>query len=136
MCTEVVGLPTISKIEEVFDQVLGLFQFNIDRDILIKKIRMCLIRYIRKKFELFPPMLTSQLIVIDKQNWVDTLKANIDLRINTIINSDQNNLWFAKTTEEIVAIGLFFDSFKDEFFNLRVLSRSVTKKENNILHFD
>ena len=97
---------------------------------------MCLIRYTSKIFELFPPMITSQLAVIDKQSWADDLKANMDLRINTIINIDQTNLWFAKTTEEIVTIGLFFDSFKDEFVNFRVLARSVTKKENNILHFD
>ena len=81
-------------------------------------------------------MLTSQLTIVDKHNWASILKANMDLRINTIINDDQTNLWFAKTTKEIVTICLFFDSFKDEFFNLRVLARSVTKKENNILHFD
>ena len=124
------------EIEEAFDQVLGLLQFSIDRDILIKKIRMCLIRYINKNFELFPPMLTSQLTIVDKQNWAGILKANMDLRINTIINDDQTNLWFAKITKEIVTIGLFFNSFKDEFVNLRVLARSVTKKENSILYFD
>ena len=59
----------------------------------------------------------------------------MDLKINTIINSDQTNLQFAKTIEEIVTICLFFDSFKDELVNLRVLSRSVMKKENSILHF-
>ena len=39
-------------------------------------------------------------------------------------------------SEEIVTIGLFFNSFKDNFVSLRVLARSVTKKENSILHFD
>ena len=97
---------------------------------------MSLIRYISKSFELFPPMLTSQLPIVDKHNWVGILKDNMDLRMNTIINDDQTNLWFAKTTEEIVTIGLFFNSFKDDFVNLRVLARSVTKKENSILHFD
>ena len=67
LCTEVVGLPTISRIEKVFDQVLDLLQFSIDRDILVKKIRMCLIRYVSKNFELFPPMLTSQLAIVDKR---------------------------------------------------------------------
>ena len=81
-------------------------------------------------------MLTGQLIIVDKQRWADQLKANIDSRINIVINDDQTNLWFAKTSEEIVTIGLFFDSFKDEFVNLRVPARSVIKKENNILHFD
>ena len=60
----------------------------------------------------------------------------MDLRINTIINDDQTKLCFAKTTKEIVTIGLFFDSFKDDFVNLRVLARSVTKRKNSILHFD
>ena len=49
LCTEVVCVPIISRIEEFFDQVFGLFQFNIDRDVLIKKIRMYLIRYVSKK---------------------------------------------------------------------------------------
>ena len=136
MCIEAVGLPLVSRIEEVFDQVHDLLQFSIDRDVLIKKIRMSLIRYISKNFELFPPMLTSQLTIVDKKNWVDILKANMDLRINTVINNDQTKFWFAKTTEEIVTIGLFFNSFKDELVNLRVLARSVTKKGNSILHFD
>ena len=97
---------------------------------------MSLIRYISKNFELFPPMLTSQLTIVDKQNWASILKSNMDSRINTVINDDQTNLWFARTTEEIVTISLFFNSFKDEFANLRVLARSITKKENSILHFD
>ena len=136
MCTEVVGLPFLSRIEEVFDQVHGLLQFSIERDVLIKKIRMSLTRYTSKNFELFPPMLTSQLTIVDKQNWASILKDNMDLRMNTVINDDQTNLWFARTTKEIVTIGLFFNSFKDDFINLRVFSKSVTKKESSILHFD
>ena len=66
LCTEVVVLPLVSKVEEVFDQVHGLLQFSIDRDVLIKKIRMSLIRYISKNFELFPPVLISQLTIVDK----------------------------------------------------------------------
>ena len=97
---------------------------------------MCLIRYVSKIFEIFPPMLTNQLVIVDKQGWTDELKVNIDSRMNTIINDDQTNLWFLKTTEEIVKISLFFDSFKEEFVNLRVLTRNVMKKENNILHFN
>ena len=97
---------------------------------------MSLTRCISKNFDLFPPMLTSQLTRVDKQNWTGILKSNMDSRINIVINDDQTNLWFAKTTEEIVTIGLFFNSFKDDFVNLRVLARSVTKRENSILHFD
>ena len=81
-------------------------------------------------------MLTSQLVIVDKLGWTDELKVNIDSRMNIVINNDQTNLWFARTTEEIVKIGLFFDSFKEEFLNLRVLARNVMKKENSILHFD
>ena len=49
--------------------------------------------------------------------------------MNTIINEDRTNLWFARTTKEIVIIGLLFDSFKEEFVNLRVLARNVMKKK-------
>ena len=85
---------------------------------------------------MFPPMLTNQLVIVEKQVWIDELKVNIDSRMKTIINKDQTNLWFARAIEEIVTIGLFFDSFKEEFVNLRVLARSVMRKEDSILHFD
>ena len=81
-------------------------------------------------------MLTNQLIIVDKQGWMDELKINIDFRMNTIINEDQTNLWFAETTKEIVIIGLLFDYFTEEFVNLRVLAKNVMKKEDSILHFD
>ena len=103
---------------------------------LKKKVRLCLIRYISKKIEIFPPMLTNHLLLVDKQGWMDELKVNIDIILNKIINEDQTNLWFAKTTKEIVKGGLLFDSFKEEFLNLRVFSRSVMKKEDTILNFD
>ena len=53
MCTNIVGLPIVSRIEEAFDQVLGLLQFSIDRNILIKKIKMCLVKYVSKNFVYF-----------------------------------------------------------------------------------
>ena len=67
-------------------------QISIDREMLQKKVRLCLIRYINKKFEIFPPMLTNQLLVVDKQGWMDELKLNVGIRLNTIINEDQTNL--------------------------------------------
>ena len=97
---------------------------------------MCLIRYVSKSFKFFPLTLTNQLVIVDKQGWMNELNVNIDFRMNTIINEDQTNLWFARTTEEIVTIGLFFNSFKEEFVNLRVLAKNVMKKEDSILHFD
>ena len=80
LCTEVVGLPSVSRIEEVFDQVHDLLQFSIDRHNLVKRIRMSLTRCISKNFELFPPMLTSKLTIVDKQNWASILKDNMDLK--------------------------------------------------------
>ena len=62
--------------------------FSIDRDVLVKKVRMCLIRYISENFEIFPPMMDTHLIIVDKQSWIDELKLNIDLRMNTIINEE------------------------------------------------
>ena len=66
---------------------------------------------------------------------MDELNININSIMNTIINEDQTNLWFTRTTEEIVTIGLFFDSFKEEFVNLRVLTRSVIKKRRQYSPF-
>ena len=136
MCIEVVGFPAVSRIEEVFDQVFDLLQFSIDKDVLVKKVRMCLIKYISENFEIFPPIMNTHLIIVDKQSWIDEFKENIDLMMNTIINKEYNNVWFARTTKEIVRVRIFFDSFKEEFINLRVLARGVMKKENTILNFD
>ena len=81
-------------------------------------------------------MMDTHLIIVDKQSWIDEFKVNIDLRMNTIINEEQNNVWFTRTIEEIVRVKLFFDSFKDEFLNLKVLARTIMKKDNAILNFD
>ena len=126
----------MSRIEEVFDQVFDLLQFNIDRDVLVKKVRMCLIRYSGKNFEIFPSMMDTHLIIVDKESWIDEFKVNIDLRNNTKINKEHNNVWFSRTTKEIVRVRILFDSFKDEFINLRALARAVMKKEYAILNFD
>ena len=56
--------------------------------------------------------------------------------MNTIINEEKNNLWFARNTKEIVKVRLFFDSFKDDFLNLRALSRTMMKREDIVLNFD
>ena len=45
-------------------------------------------------------------------------------------------MWLARTIEEIVKVRLFFDSFKEDFLNLRVLSRTIMKKEDVIPNFD
>ena len=136
ICTEVVGLPFVSKIKDVFDQVFDLVQFTIDKEILQSKVRMCLIRYISKIFDIFPPMLTNYFLIIEKYNWMDELKVNVDIRMNLVVNEEKSNISFVRTTEEIVKVQIFFDSFKGEFKDLRTLARTIMKKESAILTFD
>ena len=72
---------------------------------------MCLVRYISKDFDHFPHMLTNHLLVKERQDWEDKLKVNVDVRMNLVVNEDHSNIWFVRTTEEIVRIQVFFDSF-------------------------
>ena len=43
---------------------------------------------------------------------------------------------FTTTTKEIIRVQLFFDSFLDEFKELKRVVRNVLKKEKDILDFD
>ena len=97
---------------------------------------MCLVRYISKDFYIFPPMMTSHLLIVDEQKWMDEPKVNIDIRLNLVINEEKTNMWSTRTTNEIVKVQLFFDSFKEQFKTLRTLARVVNKKENTILNFE
>ena len=67
---------------------------------------------------------------------MDELKVNVDIRINSMVNEEQSNIWFVRTAEEIVKFQLFFDSFKGEFKDLRTLARVVMKNKSTILNFD
>ena len=80
--------------------------------------------------------MTNHLLIVDKKRWMDELKVNVDIRMNLVVNEEQTNMWFARTTQEIVKVQLFFDSFKEEFKTLRTLARAINKKESTILNFD
>ena len=67
---------------------------------------------------------------------MDEIKVNVDIRMNLMVNEEQANMWFARTTKEIVKVQLFFDSFKGECKNLRTQARAIMKKESFILNFD
>ena len=53
---------------------------------------------------------------------MDEFKVNVDMRLNIVINEEKTNLWFRRTSKEIARFKLFFDSFEDDFLNLRVLT--------------
>ena len=42
---------------------------------------------------------------------MDELKVNVDIRMNLMVNKEKSNMWFARTTKEIVKVQLFFDYF-------------------------
>ena len=68
---------------------------------------MCLIRYISKNFDIFPPMMTNRLLIVEKKKWMDELKVNVDIRMHLVVNEEQTNMWFARTTKEIVKVQFF-----------------------------
>ena len=53
-----------------------------------------------------------------------------------IVNNEDNIMHFATTTEEIIRVQLFLDSFLDEIKELTRVARNVLKKEKDILDFD
>ena len=61
---------------------------------------------------------------------------NIQIRMNHVINEECNNIWFARTTKEIVRVQVFFDSFKSDFKDLRTMTKGILKREKDILNFD
>ena len=81
-------------------------------------------------------MLTNRLLVRERQVWEGELKVNIDVRMNLVVNEEKYNIWFARTTQEIIKFQIFFNSFKGEFRDLRTMVRAVMKKEKDILSFD
>ena len=56
--------------------------------------------------------------------------------MNLIVNNEENNMHFSTTSEEIIRVQLFFDSFLDEFKELKRVARNVLKKEKDILDFE
>ena len=58
------------------------------------------------------------------------------MRLNFIVNEENNNKWFAITTEEIVKAQMFFDSFINEFKELKRTTKDILMKEKAILNFD
>ena len=56
--------------------------------------------------------------------------------MNLNVNNDDNNMHFSTTLEEIISVQLFFDSFLNEFKELKRVARNVLKKEKDILDFD
>ena len=72
-----------------------------------RKVRLCLIICISKNFDIFSPMMTNHLLLVENENSMDELKVNVDIRMNLVVNEEQTNMWFARTTKEIVKVQFF-----------------------------
>ena len=89
-----------------------------------------------REFDLIPQMFSNSLFVKDRKNWEEVLQTNINIRMNLIVNNEDNNIHFSIATKEITTVQLFFDSFLDEFKELKIVARNVLKKKKKILGFD
>ena len=76
---------------------------------------MCLVRYISNYFDLFPHMITNHLLVRERHDWEEELNMNIHMRMSHVVNEEYYNIWFARTTKEIIWVQIFFDFFKKLF---------------------
>ena len=56
------------------------------------------------------------------------------IRLNKVIN-EKGHIWFSKTTEKVVQVQIFFDSFKKEFDEIKKLGEDVLKQQWDILNF-
>lgn len=59
----------------------------------------------------------------------------MSIGLNIVVNY-KNYIWFARTIEEVVQVKLFFDSFKQDFEEIRRIGINVLRKEQEILSFN
>ena len=73
----------------------------------------------------------------DRKNRDEELHTNVNMRMNLIVNDeDNNNIHFATNTQEIVKLQLVFYSFLDEFKELKRIAKNILMREKDILNFD
>ena len=73
----------------------------------------------------------------NRNNWEKELHTNLNMRMNLIVNDEENNnIHFSTTTKEIFRVQIFFDSFMDKFKELKRIARNILRREKGILNFD
>ena len=73
MCTEEIDLPATSRIENVYDQVIGLVQFDVEREILHRNRITFLVRNRDRDFDLVPHMFANSFFIKYKKSWEEEL---------------------------------------------------------------
>ena len=58
----------------------------------------------------------------------------ISVILNDVVNKE-NYIWFARIVEEVVQVQLFFDSFQQDFDEIKTLGKDILKREREILNF-
>ena len=95
MCIEVISLPATSRIENVFYQVLGLVQFDVERERLRRNIITFLVRHMDREFDLIPHMFANSLLIKDRKSCEEELQKNVNVRMNLIANNEKNKMHFS-----------------------------------------
>lgn len=123
------------QVERTFDKVNDLSEFDKKRNILQRKINICFIKYLGYFFYFFPHVIKSRGQIRENEEWAKELNELISSRLNATMN-DEKYIWFARTIEELVQVELFFESFKQDFHEIRKIGTSVLSKEHVILNFN
>lgn len=58
----------------------------------------------------------------------------MSVRMNDLVNKE-NYIWFLRTMEELANVQIIFDSFHQDFNEIKRMSKDVLSKEKQILNF-
>ena len=126
LCFSLISL-SCEKIENTFDLTNYLFDFDNKIITFQRRIISYLAKYKSRNFGLFPHALNKKDKLKDKEEWAKELNYLLCLRINKVINKEGYALW-ARTTQEVVRIQFFYDSIREEFFEISKIGDFVVKK--------
>ena len=66
-----------------------------------------LVRYKDREFDLIPHMFSNSFFIKDIKSWEEELQTNVNIRMNLIVNNEDNNIYFSIVVEEIIIFHFF-----------------------------
>lgn len=105
MCIFVIQL-SCHQVEQIFDLLNKLEDFDEKRNSLQRRLTHCFSRYIDENFNLFPFSFETIDIIKEKEKWKKELDEIFCGRMNNIMTETGHWFW-VRTNEELVKIQLF-----------------------------
>ena len=102
MCISVINL-TCHQLEKVFDLLNKLQDFDDKQDSFLRRLTICLSKYLTRNFDLFLCALKSVDRIKEKEEWKKELDDIFCERLNRIVN-ETGHLLCAMTNEELVKV--------------------------------